>query len=342
MRKITGRRGWTVLVLVLAAPLAACSPEDDTHGGDGGRCNASACMSACLGEGLGPGTCRSDACICEDTDAGPPTDGDDGGGGDVPRRVTRMRGKVWSPGGVVPISGALVYFTMTEPPPIPPGAYPDACVDPPGSFFIRSNPDGTFELDVVPGAYRLVTQKGQFRRVRDITVPDSDTPIDIDFELTTLPARTDEAVGDTIPHIALVWALDGGDHIEDVLAKLTMGDLSGDRLARGSEPFDIYNIAPYEPNTALLESRDRMLSYHIIFFPCTIDGGEQLNDPTAPLSNPAVLDNLRAFATAGGKIYATDMMYDIFEQPMPVYVDICGDDNVLNAGDQEAWRTRRR
>ena len=202
--------------------------------------------------------------------------------------------------------------------------------------------DGTFAVEVLPGTYRLVTQKGQFRRIRDITVPETG-PAEIDEDHTTLPSRN--APDDTIPHIALVWALEGGDHIEDVLAKMQMGTVgSDDRLVRGSEQFDIYNITGYPPNTELLENLDRMLQYHILFFPCTIWGGgldEQLNDPTGPLSDPAVLANLRAYANAGGKIYATDMMYDIFEQPMPDYLDMCGDDASLNDADQTAWADMR-
>jgi hypothetical protein len=275
-------------------------------------------------------------CTCDE-----PTDG----GGDADRdyatpdfggRATRMTGVVWSPGHVIPISGALVYFAGSEPPAIPPGAYPETCVDPPTAFFVRSNPDGSFAIDVAPGHYKLVVQKGQFRRVRDIDVPDGGGPVEIAEELTTLP--NDNGDGDTIPHLALLFGLEGGDHIEDVLGKLTLGEVGADnRLSRGTEHFDIYNIAPYEPNTALLQDLSRMLEYHIIFFPCTILGGVQLADPTAPLTDDGVLENIRSFMRAGGKIYATDMMYDVLEQPLPEYMDICGDDATLNAGDQEAW-----
>jgi hypothetical protein len=135
--------------------------------------------------------------------------------------------------------------------------------------------------------------------------------------------------------------MDAGDHIEDVLAKLTMGDIdSGNRLIQGTEPFDIYNISPYPPSETLFNDLSLMLTYHIIFFPCTIAGSfddPQLNDPTGPLADPAVRSNLRAYVDAGGRIYATDMMYDVFETSLPEYVDVCGDDTVLNAGDEEAW-----
>jgi hypothetical protein len=239
----------------------------------------------------------------------------------------------------VPISGALVSFAISDPEPIPPHAYPETCVDPAAVAFVRTEPDGSFELSVPPGTYRLVVQKGQFRRIRDVTVPAPPGPATVPEELTTLPSRNGE--GDTIPSIALVFALEAGDHIEDVLAKLDMGGLSaGNRLALGTEQFDIYNISPYEPNTALLTSLDRMMNYHIIFFPCTIASGfgdEQLNDPTGPLGMTSVRENIRSYLNAGGKIYATDMMYDVFEVALPDFVDLCGDDRTIDAADEEAW-----
>jgi hypothetical protein len=252
--------------------------------------------------------------------------------------LTTVTGRVWSPNSLVPISGAVVFFTGTEPPPVPPGAYPETCVEPQG-LWVLSNPDGRFRLPVPPGTYVMVTQKGQFRRVREITVPETDEELAIDEALTTLPME--HGTGDTIPSIAVVVGIDRGDNIEDLLAKLGLGEVGSDqRLVRGTERFDIYNVAGYQPNTVLLEDLETMLSYHIIFFPCTVGGvgGEdQLADPTDPLLSPAVLGNVRAYLEAGGKIYATDMMYDVFEQPLPEYVDFCGDDARINAADEEAW-----
>lgn len=262
--------------------------------------------------------------------------GDGGGPYDGP--LTTITGTVWSPNSLVPISGAVVYFTGTEPAPIPPGAYPETCVEPQG-IWVLSNPDGRFRTVVPPGDYFMVTQKGQFRRVREITIPETAEEFPIAVDLTTLP--TDHGVGDTIPSMAVVVGLDRGDVVEDLLAKLGLGQVgANNRLVRGTESFDIYNVTGYEPNTALLNNLERMLSYHIIFFPCTVGGGldgDQLNDPTGPLREPQVLENIRAYLNAGGKIYATDMMYDVFEQPLPEYVEMCGDDNVIDSADQEAW-----
>lgn len=319
-------------ILGCAVVLAGCGCDQGyPYDRDGfiGPCTEEGCNEFCASEGLGWGFCEGDVCRCY---------GDRDGGVDSwdipPDRLVTVTGTVWSPGALVPISGALVNFAYAPPPPIPPGAYPETCEEP-GTYHTFSAPDGTFSIQVLPGDYVLVTQKGQFRRVRPVTVPEVG-PYAIGDETTTLPS--DHGEGDTIPNMALVWALDNGDHIEDVLAKLEMGDVGSDHtLVLGSEHFDIYNIEGYPPNTDLLNDISRMLQYHIIFFPCTIAGYPQLSDPTDPLTNPGVLDNIRAFLMRGGKIYATDMMYDVFEQPMPEYVDICGDDADLNAGDREAW-----
>jgi hypothetical protein len=309
--------------LILAT--AACDPVKPDSGQDASTCLQSECTASCQAQGRSGGYCTGTGCLC----AAP--------GDDAALPGTTVSGKVWSPGKVVPISGALVWFADAEPAPIPAGAYPETCTTPNGPHFL-SRPDGTFDLQVAAGTYWLVVQKGQFRRVRQLEVP-AQGPYLVDEVNTTLPNRTSQ--GDTIPRIALVYALGPGDHIEDVLAKIGMGDVVGNRLDLGTEPFDIYNLDDgehvYPANTELLESLDVMKSYHIIFFPCTIAGYPQIGDPTGPLANPAVLENIRQYLNAGGKIYATDMMYDIFEQPMPEYVDMCGDDAVINAGDQEAW-----
>ena len=332
MRWLTGSS--FVFPIVLLA-MAACGTDSgittNLDGTTDGTCDNSVCAAECRAAGHSGGTCWAGECVC--TGGG---DGTTDGEVDIAGR-TLMTGTVWSPGRVVPISGALVYFGLAEPAPIPPGAYPETCEDPPSIFFTESAPDGTFELYVTPGDYYLVVHKGQFRRVRNITVPEGGGPVSIDAELTTLP--NDYGAGDTIPHMALAWALEGGDHIEDVLAKLSMGTVGPDNtLELGTQVFDIYNIAPYPDVNALYNDLDLMLSYHIIFFPCTIwPGSATLADPVGPLANEYVRENIRAFVAAGGKLYATDMMYDVFEQPMPEYVDICGDDATPNDGDHEAW-----
>ncbi len=321
-----------VLLAALVTVACSCDPSGPVFDAwlDGAPCVPATCVDWCVSHGLGSGVCVAGDCVCDGAGDG------SSDGVDVPPNGVLVSGRVWSPGHVVPISQALVYFAATDPPAIPEQAYPEECVEPPSAFSVMSRPDGTFDLWVTPGPWTLVVQKGQFRRVTHITVPEGDAPMTLDELLTTLPDR--DGPGDTIPNMALVYGIEGGDHIEDVLAKLNMGAVGSDnRLTLGTEQFSIYNISGYPPNSTLLGNLTEMLQYHIIFFPCTIDGYPQLNDPTGPLWEATVLDDIRAYLDAGGKIYATDMMYDVFEQPLPEYVEFCGDDATIDAGDYEAW-----
>ena len=316
-------------VLLALGLMAACGPSSPAKSdggsfwdGQGGHCVETDCDTSCQAQGYSGGGCSNDTCVCSGQDL------------DAQVHLTTVTGRVLSPGGLVGISGALVYFSAFPPDPIPDHAYPETCTNPSGVHSL-TNPDGTFSMEVFPGSYYLVVQKGQFRRVRQVEVPEGG-PMALDEELTTLPNRRDQP-GDTIPNIALVWGT--GDALEKVFETLGMTGL--DVSIWGTEfqdpQFDIYNVSPYESNEALLNNLERMLHYHIIFFPCTIQGNKQLNDPTAPLSDPGVLQNIRDYLQAGGKIFSTDMMYDIFEQPLPEYLDMCGDDSVIDAADHEAW-----
>src|SRR5690606_14112289 len=115
-----------------------------------------------------------------------------------------LRGRVTAPAPSIPIAGALVYLTDEPPPPIPAGAYCDACVEVDASTsYTFTRADGTYDLPAVrTGEQYVVTQKGQFRRVRRVTVEGGDQLVSP--ELTRFPPRTDAAAGDDVPRMAVV------------------------------------------------------------------------------------------------------------------------------------------
>lgn len=280
------RTGWTIAVL----GLWGCSQPDDATG-DGGTTDTAA----------------------------------DAADGDAAPWGARMHGTVWGPGRAFPVSGALVAAYPEPPPEIPEGPYCEPCLAlPAGVPHATSAPDGAFELEVAAGAtYWLSVQKGQFRRVREWTAPATPGDYEFDVERTTLPNRPDRGAGDTIPSIALVYG--DYDAIQDVLAKVGLGDLDGAYgLAWGSEAgiFDVYDNSMPGSGTEhhgerlsnLIRDPVRLSQYHLILFACSYNANFSF------MADAAVQTNLREWVRAGGKVYVSDYAYAVAEMPWPEFV----------------------
>jgi len=226
------------------------------------------------------------------------------GGSTQPTGIGEIQGTVLAPEGTIPISGALVYLTPTQPEPIPNGVYCDRCVEledtTPHTF---SNADGSFVLPVFSeGDQLLVVQKGAFRRVRPINAKAGDQSVGAD--LTTLPGAMDKANGDDIPKMLVI---DGAwDDIEDTLEKLGMQNGS----------FEL-------TFASALNDAGKLSQYHIVFTPCDSPGNycEYTN-----ASDSGVQSKLQDYVQAGGKLYVTDYSYDYIKQTWPEYVDWMDDD----------------
>lgn len=227
-----------------------------------------------------------------------------GSGGGSQTQVGLLTGRVLAPEGSIGISGALVYLTKVAPEPIPDGVYCDRCVElDAGTAYALSGPDGTFTLPSYwTGAGYLVTQKGQFRRVRPIEVAGGDQPLD--QTLTMLPGAMDKANGDDIPK--MVVRVGQWDKIEDSLIKLGLG-------YDGSPSFTLQN------GSAFLSDYDELAKYHVLFVPCSGSSGTDCNDFTS--ADATVKENLQKWVRAGGKLYVTDYSYDFVRQPFPGFVD---------------------
>lgn len=258
-------------------------------------------------------------------------DPDGGDGGDPfsnqdagpPVAIGTLTGKVLAPEGTMPISGALLYLTQTQPPPIHDGVFCDKCVRLDASTpSTLSKADGTFALPAYQkGMQFLVVQKGQFRRVRPIDVTGGDQPVNAGY--TRLPPKTNPAVGDTIPKMAVVngqW-----DRIEITLAKIGLGKLDGNgQLQRGTESFDIYESKwppnpndPFAPDN-LLTKPEVINKYNIVFLPCSGSTGTTCDDTRAGQSQ--YQKTLQQFVAQGGKVYVTDYSYEFVRQPFPGFV----------------------
>ena len=238
--------------------------------------------------------------------------------------LVTLQGTVWGPGKLFPVAGAVVAAYTRIPDPIPDHVYCDPCADP-GVAYVMTNPDGSFELQLMPGYhYYLAVQKGQFRRVREYDAPPGGGTILLPDDYTTLPSRTDPANGDTIPKIAL--ATGSYDHMEDIFGKVGMGSVNGDgEFNWGTEQgiFDVYYNGGHQVSqdfNDLIHDLSRLEQYHIVFVPCSDSGADYGNDQ--------VQENIRQYVWDGGKWYVADWSEEFVENVWPEFLSFgnCGDD----------------
>jgi hypothetical protein len=285
------------LALILVLGMAACGPS--TGGGNGDN------TGGVDGGGSGP-----------DADLGP---------------VSTLSGTVWAPGNApgqvpdgheIPIFDAVVYLSLQRPAGIPQMAHCEQCSDTPSSAS-RTGHDGSFSLgNVVPNTYWLVIQKGQFRIEQQIVVGEDQTLM-LPAEQTTLPSVHDPDNGRWVPRVAL--ASGSFDDMEDILGKMGLGEVdSSGRFVPSSAAgaFDVYSNGGAIDGVALgtlaelMGDLTTMMSYHIIFIPCS----GSLN--TAALDNQNVLRNIRDYVNAGGKLYVTDWSGEWSDNVFPAQVEL--------------------
>ncbi len=206
-------------------------------------------------------------------------------------------GTVLAPNGTLPLSNALVYVTQQAPDAIPAGAYCDECVTLQDGTFAISAPDGTFAFttDLPKGKAWLVTQKGQFRRVRPITI-DQAGMMAISKDDTTIPAKSDAAKGDDIPKMVILKDDTDFDEIDVSLGKLGLPGVE------------------VRQDRSMLKNKAELMKYHVVFIPCGSSDDPMMTDPEAKA-------NLDEFVKAGGKLYVTDWSYEFVRQPFPGFVD---------------------
>ncbi|MBI5482071.1 MAG: hypothetical protein HY906_24665 [Deltaproteobacteria bacterium] len=274
-------------------------------------------------------------CLVLLSGCGPTTTGGDltdGGAADdasvdgvAPPTGARLHGQVWGPGHQFPVAGALVAAYRARPDDIPETIYCEECVElPPDVARTTSGPDGSFQLEVLPGQiYFLAVQKGQFRRVREYAAPTDVGDYSVEEQYTTLPSRKDQTAGDMIPNIALVFG--DYDAIQDLLAKVGIGQDDGAYgLQWGSEAgvFDVYdNSMPGsgvehhgEPLASLLGNPARMAGYHLILFACSYNANFDF------MANATAQANVRDYVRGGGKLYVSDYAYPVVEMPWPEFI----------------------
>ncbi|MBI5490630.1 MAG: hypothetical protein HY905_25070 [Deltaproteobacteria bacterium] len=314
------------------APGGRClSSSCSCDGARTGTCDVTQCATACRNyAGATGGTCTSRTnCECSGV-----TDGGTDTGFDVPPGAhASIHGQVLGPGGLFPVAGAIVYVqrTTSAVAALPEGNYCQRCLDVTALPHAESAADGTFRIDGIGlGDWWLVVHKGQFRRVRQISLRTDGEDLPLPLDTTTLPNEHAPAAGDTVPHIAV--ALGVYDHPEDLLAKIEMAELMPDfRASLATADFDLYDNGyggGYPPMADLVQSRFTMDQYQLIFVPCTDETNDSL------LGDPTVRENIRGWVEDGGKWFVTDRSYEWIEWMFPAALDMEGDDSVIGAADQ--------
>lgn len=260
--------------------------------------------------------------------------GDNSTGVDAAPETAVISGRVFAPnqgpaqallGQEVPVSGALVSVSTTRPEPIPSGVYCERCVAVP-STGVLTGADGSFRLEVEPGRYWVVVQKGQFRLEAEY---DLAGVMELPFEQTTLPSVNDPEMGKSMPRIAM--AQGSHDRIDDVLAKLGIknGTDDGPEISVFSwegPVTDMYSVA------YLLSNIEELRRYHIVFFPCQTEIPPDLE---ILLRDQTVLTNIRRYVNEGGKLYVTDWSGEVADHAFPQQIEL-GDDAADSDGTYDA------
>lgn len=262
-----------------------------------------------------------------------------GGGGDAAPAVTvppvgtttpaTINGKVVAPDGATPIANALVYVEnsvgtatvagtqkVAAPVTTSCGTVPDA-----SWAYTCSGNDGSFTLKAqIPANAKLTAVKGTFKIETPLAAPQGGV-----ISQGNVAFVINNAGGTTAPKIAVVTG--SYDSIEDILAKLGFGEIVGGKLKLGTEKFKLYGAlgAGYETSDKLFADADGdgkpdIFKYTIVFWNCG-------TDEAVPLT-AANKEILRQYVQGGGKLYASDLAYDIVEQVFPAYIDFYGSDAV--------------
>jgi hypothetical protein len=222
--------------------------------------------------------------------------------------TTAVSGTVYAPNGVDPLYGALVYVPNAPVSSFPPGVACEQCgAQASGSPLVSATTgaDGTFRLQDVPtgASVPLVVQIGRWRR--QVVIPSVAPCVDtlLPADLTRLPRNQGE--GD-IPRMA--FSTGSVDALECVLRKIGVDDaeITLPPSAGGAGRIGLYRsngsgAGPGTPTAAqLTSSAAELAQYDMVLFPC--EGG-QLDKPAADRQN------VRAYADAGGRVFATHYSY---------------------------------
>lgn len=236
-----------------------------------------------------------------------------------PSLTGSVTGRVFAPDGKTAVSDALIYVPTDQSRAVSLRSGAGRAAPEPAIIETRTDANGNFVLTGVPVGDTVVKiLKGQWliKTIVPVTAGGTST---IPVAQTTLPIT-----GTGAAKIAVV--LGTFDRMEDVLAKLGLGEVENGHLKPGTQTFDIYGES-FGSTTGsrgsvndLVSDAAKLAQYDIVFFDCGAD--------EEPLENATVRQNLRSYVQNGGNLYVTDLAYDYIEQTIPEAIDFFGEDGV--------------
>lgn len=247
--------------------------------------------------------------------------GSEGPGRPTPGHVL-ITGKLVAPNGITPVSGATVTLEGATIAGagvlLSPAA--TACSAPEGDDpYVCTEPDGTFKLEVeakVGDSLALKAVKGSWQSRFQVALTTDAVKLG-DVRLSADPAKG-------APRIAV--AQGDYDDIEGILS-----DLGYD--------FDFFEnhpawVTPPENSISRLFELDdsgkaRLFSYDIVFVNCGT--AEWI------LLAPENVALIREYVAGGGRLYVSDLSYDVAERAFPEYIDFYGDDDEEGAAQVGPW-----
>jgi hypothetical protein len=119
------------------------------------------------------------------------------------------------------------------------------------------------------------------------------------------------------------------------VAKLGLSDEVVTLFSGESDPYFGVDLPGAEPIGSLLRNPDRLATFDIVFINCGALAWTEYGP--GPLSTDGTIRrNLRDFVEAGGRLYVTDLSYDLLEGAFPSLVDYHGGGAGLGASPESA------
>jgi hypothetical protein len=223
-----------------------------------------------------------------------------------------LLGRVCLPGSSDALVGAQVYLWATD------------CLGNVRQFATSTHSDGQFSLAGIPVGEHILY-------VAHSTYNGSFTAVSVEGEISVVATSGADApicIGSTPPRLAVITGM--YDSVEDVLDGLSLGfDLYDAREGGGGQ----------SPAYELLTNLDAMMNYDVLFFNCGtmerdflgshVVWGTGVDDSSLTFDfDSQIYENLRAFVSHGGNVYASDWAWPIAEALAGPLLDFRGDEDV--------------